>query len=284
MKITLNYGGKDLPAIEIPVNPSDFTKPNIDALRGVLIPQELAAADLVVWTGVQDWLQAMTTTNGPPPSVLTVVNSIIPARWWSLRNWNIAQNPTVVVNEFKRDAAGAFVPYSIVPASGGSVGQNPPETLVQPGQLTDANQPATLGSVALLMLATHGGWFSDDGIPTFQKRGYSTVELLSPNFGGQALGFTQLPMNAVGFGPWPTGWFPFFVPGSARTRIAIAKVDDIARLPQKPVGGTAATSTGMNYANSTDAVGAFAIAMATVPGATPSGVGPAIAGFARQTV
>lgn len=177
------------------------------------------------FVNAQDWLSANNLVNGPLP--MLPVDSSRPYQPWAMRPSISAQLPALI---FAVDAQGNPVVENFTPASGGSVGGNPPETFVQPGTGTPTLTMQVLGGGSFAnFVAEYGGWFKN-GIPRFTWANYTQESVHTPNFA--AGGFAQLPvgwyLNEVsGPATWDRRYVPYITDDK---KIRFCRVQDVIGL------------------------------------------------------
>lgn len=273
------FGGiNDVVYYEIPLTPAEMTADRLSRLRNIILPTELAAADLQVWTSAAQWFDA----NYYGPLLRVPSDPSKPAKLWNIRP--SSQSPITKYIRISLDSDGKVRRYSLRAAAGGSPGANPPETSVSAGSLTDQSvlMQGVLGANALNFAAEWGGWF-DAGIPLLEWTEISPDDARAVNFAGS--GFVQLPLAGPGVDPhhvstWPQGYFPCFHPVTGRA--VIFKIDDfIAKVARRPPGGVPA-ATGTAYSATDAQVGGLARMLVQFsPGASDDELGRQINRVAR---
>ena len=262
----------------IPMSPQDMTPAILSDLRNIILPTELAAADMVVWQSAIDWLTNNNPVNAPVNSIPS--DSSKPTKFWNTRS----SNPGHVL-QLAMDQNGNFVKYSVAPNNTGGSNTSP-ETAVASGTLTNPLQMMTLGQDTLNFFAEWGGYFVNDGIPTFEWKDYSAQDMASPNFGGS--GWAQLPLgtasaDTLSGNTWPSAYVPCFHPVSKKPCF-FKKSDFIANVT-KLAPGQATNSGGTVTYVATDAqVGQLARQLVQFsPNSSDSDLGHAINTIARAT-
>lgn len=181
------------------------------------------------WLDAGDWLVANTLVNGPLPQL--PLDPSRPYQPWAMKASINAQLPALI---FALDAQGNPIPENFTPASGGTVGGNPPETFVQPGSGTPTLTMQVLGGGSFAnFLAEYGGHFKN-GIPRMIWSDWSIyggVQVHTPNFApGPA--FNQLPVGWWFSDPaGPSTWDKRYVPYITDDRkIRFCRVQDVITL------------------------------------------------------
>lgn len=237
-----------------------------------------AQAGIDCYVNAQDWLSANTQVNGPLPTL--PFDSSRPYQPWAMRPGINAQLPALI---FALDAQGNPIAENFTPASGGSVGGNPPETFVQPGTGTPTLTMQVLGGGQFAnFLAEYGGWFRN-GIPAMRWANYTAESVHTANFatGG---GFAQLPVGwYFGEVSGPATWDRRYVPYITDDRkIRVVRVQDVIGLG-KFGAQVPTTPAAVTYRN-TGAQTAAVISSLQAAGFAGAELGDAVNKAARMTV